>query len=78
MDSHPTFRIDSRRPGGKLQLKWTGSSYFEVTLEDSGLHAVAEVHAVVAGQPSELPTSFWDDLAQNLAGVAGREAVGIL
>jgi len=47
----------------------------EVVLEDRGLRAVSEVHAVVSG-PADLPTSFFDDLAQAWRGWGGTKEWG--
>jgi hypothetical protein len=67
MGNDPVFVLESARPRGRLEFRWTGPSYMDVVLEDRGLRATANVHAIVSG-PDNLPTAFFDDLAQNWRG----------
>ncbi len=70
--SSPTFVITSARPGGRLTFRWTRPSFLEVLLEDHGLRAVSEIHAIVSG-PANLPTSFFEDVANNWRGWRGAK-----
>jgi uncharacterized protein DUF6228 len=72
MDHDQAFAISSARSPGKLSLRWTGPSYFDVVLEDRGLHAVSNVHGVVSGS-TDLPTGFLEDLAENWRGWRGAK-----
>jgi hypothetical protein len=64
MGTDPVFVIASARPRGRLEFRWTGPAYIDVVLEDRGLRATANIHAIVSG-PENLPTAFFDDLARN-------------
>jgi uncharacterized protein DUF6228 len=69
----PRFLIQSTRPGGGLEFRWTRPSFMEVVVEDRGLRAVSEIHAIVSG-PANLPTSFFDDLAHSWRGWRGAKS----
>ena len=62
----------SSRPAARLELRWTRPSFIEVRLEDQGLRAVSEIHAVVSG-PDNLPTSFFEELARSWRGWRGAK-----
>jgi len=70
LGSNSTFVIASARPGGRLALRWTRPSFVEVVLDDHGLRATSEIHAIVSG-PANLPTSFFDDMAGSWRGWRG-------
>jgi hypothetical protein len=70
--SNSTFIIESTRRGGRLQFRWTRYAYLEVLLEDHGLRAASEVHAIISG-PENLPTSFFDGLAHDWPGWDGTK-----
>jgi len=48
------FLIESVRPGGRLEFQWTRPAYLAVKLQDQGLAASSEIHAIVSG-PADLP-----------------------
>ena len=67
-----SFFIESIRPGGRLELQWTRPAYMAVKLEDHGLTASSEIHAIVSG-PADLPTAFFDSLAESWRGWRGTK-----
>ncbi len=67
-----TFVIESVRPGGRLEFGWTRPAYISVKLQDQGLVASTEVHAIVSG-PDNLPTRFFDGLAESWRGWSGTK-----
>ena len=71
-EGNPSFVVRSTRDGARLEFRWTRPSHIEVVLEDRGLRAASEVHAVVSG-PDDLPTSFFDDLAESWRGWRGTK-----
>ncbi len=71
MNSDGVFSIRSTSAPGRLEFRWTRPAHFEVTLEDAGLHAVSEVHAIVGGQTTDLPTRFFEGLAEDWRGWHG-------
>ena len=72
-ESNSTFVITSARPGARLALRWTRPSFIQVAVEDHGLRAASEIHAIVSG-PANLPTSFFDDMAGSWRGWRGAKA----
>jgi uncharacterized protein DUF6228 len=72
MDHDQAFAISSARAPGKLSFKWTGPAYFDVVLEDRGLHAVSNVHGIVSGS-TDLPIGFFEDPAENWRGWPGAK-----
>ena len=67
-----TFLIQSVRPGGRLEFQWTRPAHIAVKLQDQGLAASSEIHAIVSG-PADLPTSFFDSLAESWRGWRGTK-----
>jgi len=67
-----SFVIESVRPGGRLEFQWTRPAYIAVKLQDQGLAASSEIHAIVSG-PDNLPTGFFDGLAESWRGWSGTK-----
>jgi len=67
-----TFLIQSVRPGGRLEFQWTRPAHIAVKLQDQGLAASSEIHAIVSG-PADLPTAFFDSLAESWRGWRGTK-----
>jgi len=70
--SNSRFVITSRDPSARLALRWTRPAYLEIVLEDQGLRAQSEIHAVVSG-PDNLPTKFFIELAESWRGWRGTK-----
>ena len=66
------FLIESVRPGGRLEFQWTRQAYLAVKLQDQGLAASSEIHAIVSG-PADLPTAIFDSLAEGWRGWRGTK-----
>lgn len=71
-DNSSGFILESTRPGGRLEFRWTRPAFMEVVLADRGIRAVSEIHAVVSG-PADLPTAFFDGLAAEWRGWSGTK-----